>query len=64
MPFTGVAIAAVLATRGKSKALVAEVRSRMALAFGSVVPIPTCAKVIALIKRAKNRINIFFILSI
>ena len=41
MPFTGTAIAAVLATLGKSKALVAEVRSRMALAFGSVVPIPT-----------------------
>ena len=61
MPFMGDGIAAVLATRGSKKALLVAVKSNIELAFGVLVPIPTCEKANVLAKIAKAVI-IFFII--
>ena len=60
MPFTGLATAAVLATRGNNNALSVAVKSSIELDCGEAVPIPTCEKAIELAKIAKA-VTIFFI---
>ena len=64
MPFTGLATAAVLATRGNNNALSVAVKSSMELECGEAVPIPTCEKANVLAKIAKAVIIFFIIKSI
>ena len=64
MPFTGLATAAVLATRGNNNALSVAVKSSIELECGELVPIPTCEKANVLAKIAKAVIIFFIIKSI